>query len=315
MNLWTGPNTYLCVAVAVGCAAMGVIALFGRRQDTYRALLVFGSGQFLTGLIAVFRKEPLLVFGPALGLGAVGLALWLTSRERCRRVAWVCVGFVLSWRFPCVCVVLASPPVALWWIERVENDIPLQSRAMKAQLASAAVAEGDSCLSVRMDDDRTLSLVPGLVTTLTEAQQKVHEAAFFARHDLVGRVLRLGPAQPGCNCHGWVFTGGRYVLGSSDVEMILQGNGYSEVRVPRPGDLVIYRDSAGVLMHSGVVQSRIGDRVLVESVWVNLGRYLHPVEAYSFYKARWTYYRSLRPGHLLQGIEPDDHASRALLAN
>src|SRR5205807_1160464 len=81
------------------------------------------------------------------------------------------------------------------------------------------------------------------------------------------------PPDATSNCHGWVFTGGRYWVKGGAVEDILRDNGYRTVEDPRPGDLVVYRDDQGAVSHTGVVSSVGADGlVLVESKWSWLGR-------------------------------------------
>ena len=44
-------------------------------------------------------------------------------------------------------------------------------------------------------------------------------------------VTRVAPVDPACNCHGWVFTGGRFWVSGEDVPRILEDNGYRRVSV------------------------------------------------------------------------------------
>lgn len=115
------------------------------------------------------------------------------------------------------------------------------------------------------------------------------------------RAIRTGPAADEFNCHGWVFTGGRYWVGPDGVELILADNGYQAVSQPRPGDLIVYRDG-GCVTHTGVVRTGgNGEPVLIESKWGWMGRFLHPPDA-SAYGQSFTYYRSARRGHVLDGL-------------
>jgi hypothetical protein len=117
-----------------------------------------------------------------------------------------------------------------------------------------------------------------------------------------GRVIRIAAADDVCNCHGWVFTGGRYWIPGSEVENILTENGYVAVTDPRPGDLAIYRD-AKEISHTSIVRAIVnGMPPLVEGKWGWMGVFLHPVGD-SIYGAKYTYYRSPREGHLLAGLE------------
>jgi hypothetical protein len=131
----------------------------------------------------------------------------------------------------------------------------------------------------------------------TDAEQKV--MAEFHSH---GRVIRIAPVNDSCNCHGWVFTGGRYWVSQIDVEHILVDNGYEIVTDPRPGDLAIYRDSREI-SHTGVVRAVIdGMPPLVEGKWGWMGVFLHPAGD-SLYGINYKFYRSPRDGHLLVGLD------------
>jgi hypothetical protein len=121
------------------------------------------------------------------------------------------------------------------------------------------------------------------------------------------QVIRRGPADDHANCHGWVFTGGKFLLSPEDVELIIKENDYQEAREPQPGDLVIYRHS-GAIAHSAVVRY-VTERqpVLVEGKWGQFGVFLHPPDKCT-YGRDYTFYRSSRHGHLLAGLQGPDRS-------
>jgi hypothetical protein len=115
------------------------------------------------------------------------------------------------------------------------------------------------------------------------------------------QVIRRGPPDNRSNCHGWVFTGGRFPLTEEDVALILRENDYHAVTSPQPGDLVIYGSSISS-NHTAIVRYVTPDQpVLIEGKWGIYGVFLHPVER-SMYGTAYTYFRSSRPGHLLLGV-------------
>jgi hypothetical protein len=131
----------------------------------------------------------------------------------------------------------------------------------------------------------------------------VAEALLVKSQRLATHLIRTAAPDRGSNCHGWVYTGGRYYVDANAVELILRDNGYKAVTTPRAGDLAIFRDQYGRLVHSSVVRVGAADGlVLVESKWSYLGCYLHTPKDYC-YAASWTYYRSARAGHLLRGLD------------
>ncbi len=96
------------------------------------------------------------------------------------------------------------------------------------------------------------------------------------------------------NCHGWVFTDGRYLLKGADVERILCDNCYVVVSDPKPSDIVIYRDHLGTILHTALVQAILADgTVITESKWGVDQRFLHlPVD--QPYSTLFEYYRTSR---------------------
>jgi hypothetical protein len=117
------------------------------------------------------------------------------------------------------------------------------------------------------------------------------------------QIIRTAESRPESNCHGWVFTGGRFWIRSNQVDQILAENGYQEVDDPRLGDLVIYRNEKGDITHTGVVGSRGANGfLLVEGKWGRMGRYLHRPQDQP-YGNTWKFYRSARNGHLLKGVD------------
>src|SRR5207247_1736740 len=132
-----------------------------------------------------------------------------------------------------------------------------------------------------------------------------HAADAQAQRFLDRRIKRAETDHPS-NCHGWVFTGGRYFVSPEDVEKILKENDYELVRRPEAGDLIMYRDAEGKLVHSGIVRFVDGDFVLLESQWGTNGRYLHePAEPQ--YSPSFEYYRSARRGHLIHLVDDPVH--------
>jgi len=140
-------------------------------------------------------------------------------------------------------------------------------------------------------------------------------------------VVRTAPASADSNCHGWAFAGGRFWVMGQDVERILADNGYERVRDPEVGDLVVYRDASGGIVHTAKVRASAADGlvvhrdtsgkalhtatarvrgadelVLVESQWGSGGCFLH-APADQPYSQTWAFYRSPRRGHLLRGLE------------
>lgn len=124
---------------------------------------------------------------------------------------------------------------------------------------------------------------------------------------VIERAMLRNEAHIGSNCHGWVFTGGRFIVQCEDVPTILDENGYFEVPAPELNDVVVYRSDAGDVLHTGIVRGFLdGDAALVESKWGAEGTYLHLAEEQP-YSQNISYWHTDRGSHLLKIVpaQPD----------
>lgn len=130
------------------------------------------------------------------------------------------------------------------------------------------------------------------------------------------KVIPAGGNDSQANCHGWVFTGGKYLIPGSTVDLILHDNRYDVVTEPKAGDVIIYRNYKNEPIHTGLVKA-VGQNgfVLIESKWGPLDTYLHLPED-QIYSTEFAYYRSTRDGHLVHMFDPtvDKSKSTALSA-
>src|SRR5262249_51801388 len=104
--------------------------------------------------------------------------------------------------------------------------------------------------------------IPGAGTFPTDQETRHVEQLRLER-----KLIQTGPADSSYNCHGWVFTGGRYRLRGSAVDLILEDNGYQVTPAPVQGDLAVFRNPDGEVTHTGVTCGRTGGEVLIESKW------------------------------------------------
>jgi len=132
-------------------------------------------------------------------------------------------------------------------------------------------------------------------------------------HGHEGRAILAGGDRALSNCHGWVFTGGRYAIAGENVDAILADNGYQRVEKPEIHDLVVYRDAAGHPVHTGIIKAVGADGfVLVESKWGALQVFWHTPDQQG-YSPRWDYWHSDRRGHLLSIARRTSAARRGSL--
>lgn len=118
------------------------------------------------------------------------------------------------------------------------------------------------------------------------------------------RVMRISTVDTQANCHGWVFTQGKYLMRGNDVQKILTDNRYRRVPNPIPGDLIIYRDAFGNILHTGIVRylNESGEP-FIESKWGIQGHFLHRPQD-QIYSQYYSYYHTERPSHVISIVKP-----------
>ncbi len=56
-----------------------------------------------------------------------------------------------------------------------------------------------------------------------------------------------------CDCHGLTFVDGQYWINDDQVDSLLKGDGYKKTDTPEPGDVGVYRNERGEVVHSVTV--------------------------------------------------------------
>jgi hypothetical protein len=291
------------VACGLGLAAAGLLnALLPRRWSGADSAIVFfaaiiaiivaalGSGAALAvviGAIAVSAITIRAVRSQSVGSAMAAAAAMLRSP----RVRWIAVGMVGGSLlvFGVTSIDQSGNFEDVHTLARLENVPKPATRAV-----AYAHSDCGSAIPLRIaTDDRPPD-------RLQEFEHNV-----LQEHHWTDHVIRKLPATDDCNCHGWVFAGGHYWLEADDVECILSENGYQPVTAAQIGDLVIYRNDAGAISHSGIVLAVLQDGVpIVESKWCWMGVFLHQVGD-TDYGSNFTYYRTDRGSHLMAGLPAD----------
>jgi hypothetical protein len=276
--LW--PGRLGLTAVAAGLPIAGLALL---QNDSRLTLSAVGVVTGLLLVVGVAGSKPIVAIAarPAVrwaGLAVVGLAVVLGSGVWYERA------------------LDADAEDKIHEMELAESQPPLEV------VATAAVTDHGHAVEVKR---ATATRPPDGTATLDESRLRTR--------NLLLSAIRLAPADDVSNCHGWVFTGGRYWVTGKQVDPIIAENGYYHVLAPAVGDLVVYRDPAGNVTHSAIVLALPdGLAPLVESKWGCLGVFLHPVDK-SPYGMDFTFYRSPRIGHLLAGLATPATPGKVLL--
>ncbi|MCI0700754.1 MAG: CHAP domain-containing protein [Planctomycetia bacterium] len=296
--------------------------------DRFISLAAAGLGLFLVGGVNLLLGRWKILRGVAtIVVCAVVLAglFAFTRLELATRAAWVLAGALLvtillgsgwmSGKLAALFALLRRPAVrwglvavgglvtivaSVYAFERSDLELAEQSTAELEMMVGRPPSQ-PSVRGSATTDRGTVVTLKEPITPRDSSELAGPEAKVLRESKLDGSVIRRGGPADDSNCHGWVFTSGKFLLGPDDVELILKENGYSEVHEPRPGDLVVYRQS-GVVAHTAIVRYvSEGQPVLVEGKWGTMGVFLHPSDK-SCYGTEYTFHRSTRSGHLLVGL-------------
>jgi hypothetical protein len=71
--------------------------------------------------------------------------------------------------------------------------------------------------------------------------------------------------------------------------------------------VAVFRNANGEVAHSGIVRGTNAEgKVLIESKWGRLGRFVHTDDQHCYTDTVVTYYHTRRGGHLLRGLSGGD---------
>ena len=301
------PTDHFATFFPTACAGFGLLVAGGANLLLLRkgfaaraAATVAGLGLGVGAAAALDQPGATLATAKLLGVGAVAFLL-LSWGGFVKQVA----GLVASLQQPAVrfglvtfagvATIVGASAYFQWADEKATSDSLSELELTHSRAPSVPSNRGKATT----DQGTTIVLkepLPREAVDLASAEDKVLRSSNLDEH-----VIRRGSASDESNCHGWVFTGGKFLLSPDDVELILKENGYQEVHEPQTGDVVIYR-SGGAVAHTAIVRYVTeGQPVLVEGKWGNLGIFLHPADK-STYGTEYTFHRSTRTGHLLAGV-------------
>jgi hypothetical protein len=286
---------FLLAPLGLSLLAAGLFQLLAARLAwIWRATLTGGFLAFGFATTATLLQSDDLMVGSALIFPVVPLivaAARLTPVRSLRPMPVAITAAFAGLAIFTVAVVRYESGLA----EKIEND----SSDMEL-LGSVSEREIDSELIAVTDRGRTVELwrpkVPWSDAELNDRERRSLQLV-NAKSDLP----RVAPANESTNCHGWVFTGGRYVLGNLDIEKILTDNDYVAIEHPRPGDLAIYRNNGGVSHTAVVREAEPGHPIIVESKWSWMSAFRHAVDE-SIYGKDYQFFRTTRPDHLVKVV-------------
>jgi hypothetical protein len=302
---------HFLIALLLNFAVLGVLCSLALLATEY----YWGSRR--TSVVAIVLATLLLVAGAGCHVAALD---WTVSVALVAIAAMCLAGSLLRSQRLRYWASQASQPVMVWCLALLASvaaallvicganppgdvsDLPTQAAAGFHLLPSVvAITDTGRELPLCAYDD---------AETLAEEERTTLNAEHY-HHS----IIKIAEPSTRCNCHGWVYFGGRYAVRSRDVGTILSDNRYQVVEQPAVGDLAIYK-SGEEITHTALVRVvREDGMVICESKWGPLGVYLHPVDVQPYGTDR-QYYRSDRGSHQVTVLpttsRPLDNAPLAL---
>jgi hypothetical protein len=287
------------IGVGGSILAFGLLLLEMGPRRRWGMMLSGGLAVALLGLDVVLwaRGLPSPVCGAAAILPAACALAWAAHFAGVRRWA----SRLLDPRVVWAGVLILFPLSAFYLTYGLNRPPPANDPAMELPLEPARVDR----VSAVTDCGRDIEVFNYAFHELADVIDQVEwlreqEESCLDNRSWKWQVIRVGSPDLNSNCHGWVFTDGKFAILSREVDHILADNQYSQTSQAQPGDVIVYRDEQDQVLHSGMVRFVSGSGlVLVESKWGPLGRYLHPPECQPW-GGHFSYYRSSRGGHQLR---------------
>jgi hypothetical protein len=306
---WIDPTLCLVGTVGVGGSACGLYGLLapcparGAWKVVPWAVGALGAGLCV---LAILLRQPPTTWGPLAGLLGVVAALTAVRSAAARRVFTALGPVVRSPRIQAAALVLCGPALAILSIPPTvagdDFDMPAQDFDL---VALPPLKEIQPC-PVTTDRGRPVSVYVSQDRQTFTPEFLGRQSAFLRNRGFMEHIIRVPDGDTDCNCHGWVFTDGRFWLSPEGVELILADNGYRPSETPGVGDLVVYRSRDGKLLHTGILRAGVESGiVLVESKWGVLGRFVHSPDIHPYGDCLWTCHRTARLGHRLNGLPGD----------
>jgi hypothetical protein len=311
-----GHSIFMWAAAFASCLMALVLGLTGLvRPNVWRRAWAPGMGAALVlALSALVVLEGAAILGAKPALPRWGLAAGI--------MAALALGWLVPWRllrgtfqakpaFMSPVLLLAGALVCgelSWRLE--QSCLPEIELAQQGAIGIILVPDVD----VRTDAGTPVPVYTSpdgamLRPTLQQAMQELAERAAPLC------AIQVAPPAMHYNCHGWVFTQGAYLIQGDSLPAIFKENRYQKVERPHAGDVIVYYDDTGRILHSGLVHITDTGVILIESKWDALGRFLHAPEAQP-YSSRYAYFRSPRHGHTLAGLpEYSNRTSSTRLAS
>lgn len=315
---WFDPQLFIFTLLTVGGIFIGSLGLIATSWPRYHHPVgwVLVASLFLlvsfSGMAFAFHQPRELCFSP-LVLGVFASLFWmLPSPTFYWPFLLISKQFQLrAMRFSLWCSFLVCMPAlaVLWGLgAEAEAEEGLPEAVSLENLASPRPGlEEVQPSPVSTDRKRLVKVMrPLAMPPAPDPDFLRRQTKMLTEFGLLQHAIRMSNGWHPCNCHGWVFTGGAFWLTSDQVSTILEDNRYEPTFAPKSGDLAVYRDSEGDVVHTGIVRYVARDGLtLVESKWGRLGRFIHPADVHCYEGTVLTIYRSPRRGHLLLGLPRD----------
>jgi hypothetical protein len=285
----------------------GLLRRHRRTASPWKSPLILAAVLALFGAAAALTQLPLYIWWPATVLALVMLALALLRSPLPTWLGRHLLTLAARPRVQAIVLFLTGVGLIVAQAYQLDQQVDEDLSSTEQQLASFSNTPTLDPVSERpafTDAGQQVQL--WRARPQTDEGISEQEMAFLRKLGLELNVIRTSRIELQHNCHGWIFTGGRYWIKGKSVGDILHDNNYEVASRPGPGDLAVYRNVTGEVMHTALVRAiREDGTILLESKWGRLGCFIHTDSRHAYSGHNCTYYRTGRGGHLLRGQYAD----------
>lgn len=299
-------EAYSLFVLGLSAGAMGAVGLFARsrtgQRPSWRMPLLFAALLALMGAGLSIAQLPTSVSLIPTSLGLVWLFFAFWRSPLAGATGRLAHGVLSAPRIQAGSLLVLGGMLLTW--QAYALDRGLEREIMDAEnilnpLTGAPSLEPQSDLRFQTDAGQPIPVYRAMAHPDAESSTSA-EVTYLRNQSLDFKVIQTGPPDLKYNCHGWVFTGGRCWIRGGTVDQILRENRYQIVSRPEPGDVAVYRQPNGEVMHTALVRALSEDgTILLESKWGKVGRFIHTATQHVYDGYSCTYYRTTRGGHLL----------------
>ena len=220
------------ITCGIGLIGTGLGFAIVKTRSGRIASVVVGTSVALVGSLIVAPRATVaeMLIGAMMGLALISVWLWRSATDlRVRKIMQRPVVAGLGIAFSGAGLIAAG----MWKYDQSESSFADEQMAHLLSIVGWHPPLEPAAIECRTDKGNPICVYSASSREMSEVVKE--EEDVLEGFEWRKRIIPRSPATDESNCHGWVFTGGKYWVLGNDVAKILQENGYRATRWPLPG--------------------------------------------------------------------------------